>query len=173
MMLTKILCTLYIALQHRLFKANSLNPFHLNIFDFFYYITKLKFGREMRKKRTITIKDPRLRKVRNGLRSVLMLAEAAEEKKILNKKQKLYKVEGFWDESHINYKKLSREARKLNSQKGGLNHAFKASIVFCPVCQEIDKDMTYNPVSNKWFCTECYKFNQDFEIRQGRPELYP
>ncbi len=127
----------------------------------------------MKKKRTITIRDPRLRKVRNGLRNLLMLAEAAEEKRILNKKQKLYNVDGFWDEDHINYKKLNREARKLNSQLNSLSYAYNASIIFCPVCREIDKDMTYNPVSNKWFCIECYNFNQDFEIRQGRPELYP
>ena len=173
MMLTKILCTIYIALQHRLFKANSLNPFHLNIFDFFYYITKLKFAREMRKKRTITIKDPRLRKVRNELRCLIMLAEAAEEKKILNKKQELYNIEGFWDEFHVDYKNLNKQAQNLNSQINSLSYAYSSSIVFCPVCHEINKDMTYNPVSKKWFCTECYKFNQDFEIRQGRPELYP
>lgn len=127
----------------------------------------------MKKKRTITIKDPRLRKVRNELRCLIMLSEAAEEKKINNKVRNLYNVEGFWDENHIDHKKLNREARKLNSQLNNLRYAYNASIAFCPVCREINKDMTYNPVSKKWYCTECYRFNQDFETRQDRPELYP
>jgi len=127
----------------------------------------------LKKKRTIKIRDPRLRKIRDQLRILLFTTVDIEIHIILDKERKLQETEGFWDNNHPDYKRLHKEAQKLSSQQNDLHYALRASIVSCPVCQEIDKDMTYNPVSGKWFCIECYKFNQEFETRQGRPELYP
>jgi len=127
----------------------------------------------MRKKRTISIKNPCLREIRNQLRNLLFTAVDIKIHIILDKKGELKKTEGFWDSNHPDYKRLHKETQKLSSQQNDLHYALRASIAFCPVCREGDKDMTYNPVSKKWFCIECYKFNQEFETRQGRPELYP
>lgn len=127
----------------------------------------------MKKKRTIRIKDPRLRKVRYELRNLLQLAKSAKIYEILDKKRQLYDIDGFWDRNHLDYKKLHKKVQKLSSQENDLRYAFNASIAFCPVCWEMDKDMTYNPVSGKWFCTECYTSNQRFEVSRGHPELYP
>ena len=127
----------------------------------------------MKKKLTIKIKDPRLRKVRYELRRLLQLAKSARLSEILEKERRLQQTEGFWDRNHPDYKRLHKETQELSSKENDLSYAYNASIAFCPVCREGDKDMTYNPVSKKWFCIECYKFNQEFEIRQGRPELYP
>lgn len=127
----------------------------------------------MKKKRTIRIKDPRLRKVRYELRRLLQLAKSEKIKEILYKKRELKEIEGFWDRGHPNFKRLNKEVQELNSQENDLSYAYNASITFCPICQSADKDMTYNPVSREWFCVECYESNQRFEASRGHPELYP
>ncbi|MHA2009508.1 MAG: hypothetical protein ACXABO_19775 [Promethearchaeota archaeon] len=127
----------------------------------------------MKKKRTISIRDPRLRRVRYELRRLLQLAKSDEIHGILEKKRALYEIEGFWDNHHPAYKKLHEKVQFLNSQEDNLRYTYKASIAICPVCSEADKDMTYNPVLGEWFCTECYKSNQEFEASRGHPELYP
>lgn len=127
----------------------------------------------MKQKRAISIKNPKLRRIRDQFRVLLLEAEKAKTIEVLDKVGGLKKSEGFWDEKSSDYKGLHRAAQELYSQESDLRYAFNNSIVFCPVCGKIDKDMTYNPVSKKWFCVECYKFNQMFETEQGRPELYP
>lgn len=127
----------------------------------------------MKKKCTISIKDPRLKKVRYELRMLLQLAKSERIKDILDKEGELQEAKGFWDRGHSNFKILHKEVQKLSSQENDLSYAYSSSIAFCPVCQEMDKDMTFNPVSGKWFCTECYTSNQRFEASRGHLELYP
>ena len=127
----------------------------------------------MKKKRTISIKDPKLRRIRDHFRILLLEAEKAKTIEILSRTSELQKAEGFWNEKSSDYKMLNRKAQELYSQESDLRYAFNNSIIFCPVCRKIDKDMTYNPYCQRWFCVECYKFNQEFEVKHGRPELYP
>lgn len=125
------------------------------------------------KKRTIRIKDPRLIKARYEMRRFLQLVKSARIHEILNKKKVFYESEGFRDRTHPNFKSLHEEVQRLNSQENDLSYAYNSSIAWCAVCQSADKDMTYNPVSKKWFCTKCYTSNQRFEASRGHPELYP
>jgi hypothetical protein len=128
----------------------------------------------MKKKHTISIRDPRLRKVRYELRRLLQLVLYAEIDKILEKKREVRETEGFWDRNNPEiFKRLHKEMQRLASQEDDLRYAYEASIAICPVCSEADKDMTYNPVLGEWFCTECYKSNQEFEASRGHPEIYP
>lgn len=127
----------------------------------------------MKRKHTIRVKDSKLRRIRDQFRVLLLEVLKAKSIKISNRTIELQKSEGFWNEKSSDYKTLNRKAQELSSQKNDLDYAFHNSIVFCPVCRKINKDMTYNPVSRVWFCVECYKFNQMFETEQGRPELYP
>ncbi|MFX0037551.1 MAG: hypothetical protein ACFE9I_18165 [Candidatus Hermodarchaeota archaeon] len=127
----------------------------------------------MKKKSTISIKDPRLRKVRYELRRLLQLVESAKVHEILDIKEELLKTEGFWDRNHPNFERVHKEIQRLNSQENELSYAFNCSIAWCPVCQSADKDMTYNPVSKEWLCIDCYVSNQKFYASRGQPELYP
>jgi hypothetical protein len=127
----------------------------------------------MKKKRTISIKNPRLRRIRGELRSLLQLAESKQIHDLIDKIEKIQNSEVFWDENHPDFKRLHKEVQQLNSQENDLSYAFNSSIAWCPVCRSADKDMTYNPVSKQWLCTECYISNQRFQTSQGHPELYP
>jgi len=124
-------------------------------------------------KRTIKITSPRLRKIRNNLREVLHLAESSEMDDLLDQRANIQKSTNFWDECHPQYQEMRKEVQDLASRASELSSAFKASIVICPVCMRIDRDMTYNPILKKWYCVECYEDNRKFQIRQGQPELYP
>ena len=127
----------------------------------------------MKKRKSIRIKNPTLKKIRNELRNLLFSAKSAKIHEILDKKQELQQTEGFWDENHPNYKTLHKKTQELSIQENKLSSAFSKSIIFCPVCMKMDKDMTYNPYYEEWYCMECYEANRVFYIEEGRPDLYP
>jgi len=93
----------------------------------------------VKKKRTISIKNPRLKKIRNNLRFALIEA-------VQNEKSKLYQ-------------------RRFTSKSGGreqeLNNLVQNSICKCRRCVATDKDMTYNPIDGAWYCVDCY-----YEMKQ-------
>lgn len=117
-----------------------------------------------KKKRTVKIANPQLRRIRNELRNLLTEAKSEKMHEILDKKWELKHTEGFWDKTHPEYENLHKLSRELSCQENDLSYAYSASIIFCPACMRIDKDMTYNPVLEKWFCTECYEKNKSLEI---------
>lgn len=118
----------------------------------------------MKKKRTVKINHPKLRRIRNELRLLLTERKSARMNEILDKKWELKQTKGFWDKNHPEYENLHKLSRELSCQENDLSYAYSASIIKCPVCMRIDKDMTYNPVLEKWYCTECYKKNKKLEI---------
>ncbi|TFF97046.1 MAG: hypothetical protein EU541_08705 [Promethearchaeota archaeon] len=113
----------------------------------------------MKKKRTIRITHPQLVRIRNALREIIIYAQ-------LRQSQKIHREEVGLDINDPKYRKLSNEWSTLQ-------RALENSICICPVCRAHEKDMTYNPHLKSWFCEECYKFNQNFYIREGEPEIYP
>ena len=84
----------------------------------------------MKKKRTIRIKDPKLRRIRDQLRLLLLEVKKAKTIELLNRTGKLQKSEGFWDEKSSDYKKLNLKAQELYSQNNDLSYAFNNSIIF-------------------------------------------
>ncbi len=41
------------------------------------------------------------------------------------------------------------------------------SICKCSVCSASDRDMTYNPIRERWYCVNCYqKLQQDFKGKE-------
>jgi len=113
----------------------------------------------MKKKRTIRITHPQLVRIRNALREIIIYAQ-------LRRSQEIHKEEEDLDIDSLEYRRLSNEWNILQ-------RALKNSICICSVCRAHEKNMTYNPHLNVWFCEECYNANQDFYIREGKPEIYP
>ncbi|MFX1573903.1 MAG: hypothetical protein ACFFB0_14240 [Promethearchaeota archaeon] len=107
------------------------------------------------------------------LREVLNLAESSVINDLLDQQGIIQKSSNFWNKNHPEYHKMHKEVQKLASKQNELSYAFNASIIFCPVCMKIDKDMTYNPVLKKWYCMECYEASRKFQIEEGRPDLFP
>ena len=122
----------------------------------------------MNKKRTIIIKDPRLRKIRDNFRDLIISACSAEKSKIHDEKERLMKNKDFFENEK--YRKLSKE---LNDQYWAVERPLRASILYCHVCGKTNKGMTYNPVRKTWYCTECYEVLKKGFIEEGRLEEFP
>ena len=133
----------------------------------------------LKKKRTIVIKDPQLRKIRTNLRRLIKSACKAEQAKIHGKKEKLndyyYNESGYrkQDMSDGDNETCQRLSKVLDDQYWAIESSLRASILECPVCFKSDKDMTYNPVRKVWYCTECYEKLRKGNIKRGTPEEFP
>lgn len=124
----------------------------------------------MKKKRTIIIKDPRLRKIRNNLRSLILEAIKSIQHRLLDEIEVIENTNGYFNFDNAD---LIERNKELGTQKQLLDRQVNASIIFCPVCFKSDRDMTYNPVRETWFCTECYTKLQRGFTEEGNPEEFP
>ncbi|MHA2195171.1 MAG: hypothetical protein ACXABO_06200 [Promethearchaeota archaeon] len=128
----------------------------------------------MRKKKTIIIKNPKLRKVRNNLRNLFLGWGSKQLDDLFNTRDKIERNEkGIMKKfSELN----EDEKEKIDDTTLRISRLRKirdASICKCTVCGTSDKDMTYNPVKKEWFCVDCYKLNQDFYKDTDEAYLYP
>lgn len=97
----------------------------------------------MKKERAIIIRDPKLQKIRNELRTILNLWKS-DIKSSLRAKASKFSEEG-------NFSK-SREIRKKISD---INLQYQLSICACLHCGHSDKDMIFVPEMKQWLCIEC------------------
>jgi hypothetical protein len=116
----------------------------------------------MKKKRVITLKDPKLRKIRKNLRELLLKAFSRKLNEILDKKKEIMR------DPDLNYYEKQEKQIELQSIIQDLKLAKRSAPLSCSTCKRIDIDLVYNPVYNCWYCEECYEFNA-----QGEPENYP
>jgi hypothetical protein len=106
----------------------------------------------VKKKKTIVIKNPKLRKARNNLRYIISEA-------VISK----------WVELDQNGEKI----RSLADKRDKLDTAWKKSICVCPVCGSRTSDMTFNPYDKYWYCVKCYGENQGFFRERNEGFKYP
>ena len=133
----------------------------------------------LKKKRTIIISNSQLKKVRTNLRRLIHSACKVEQAKIHEEKERL--DSGYYDDRGFRRKDLSvndndlyqRLSKKLDEQYWTIERPLRASIIECPVCFKSDRDMTYNPVRNVWYCVECYEKLRKGNIERGTPEEFP
>ena len=92
---------------------------------------------------------------------------------LLNQRINIQNSSHFWNKEHPQYKEMRKEVKYLTSKANELGYAFDASIIFCPICSSLDKDMTYNPFTEKWYCVDCYEKNKKFHTEEGQPERFP
>ena len=113
----------------------------------------------VKKKKTISIKDPRLRNIRDSLRYAITEVESGLIRDFMARK---FKIPSGDERCAIWVDRIDM-----------LETAWKNSICVCSVCGSQTSDMTYNPVEEKWFCVRCYEENQAFYIKRGEGYLYP
>ena len=111
----------------------------------------------MRDKQAIIIKNPRLQKIRNGLRDILLEAVLAKSKSFRNQMQNLKKSP---DGTRRSIRDLSpdevKQYRDYQEQQSELRMLSQRSICMCVSCGKGDRDMVYNKAYDAWYCTECY-----------------
>ena len=109
----------------------------------------------MKKEKTIVVRDPKLRKIRDNLRTILILESGAREEEITAQKRKiLFDKDGNAQTLTV---KEERKAIKLSLEYRKYLFSMRDSICFCQLCHSTDKDMSYNPKFKQWFCVDCSK----------------
>lgn len=111
----------------------------------------------MRDKRAIVIKNPKLQKIRNNLRNLIIQTYHSQWKKIHDKwRSYLFNSDG----SRRDIDDLSSielvQFRDLQEQENQLSNSLDRSILICAACGKGERDMVYNKAYNTWYCTECY-----------------
>jgi len=110
----------------------------------------------LKRKRTVQLRNLRSLRVRYGLRSLLLEVVSSRLHFLSDQKNALQCLEGFWDLNDKDYSSLNYEYQTLTKEASDLNYSLKKSIIFCPVCGQIDRNMIYNIVFNQWLCYNCY-----------------
>lgn len=115
----------------------------------------------MKDKRIISVKDPKLRKIRNELREVLLQARRAEWREIYDEMKEIDSNEEGdsipMDELAPSQLRRFRELQQLENEN---RETGRKSICMCYNCGKADQDMYYNHSYRAWFCIECVKFLQ-------------
>ena len=125
----------------------------------------------MKKKRTIAIRDPKLQKIRNNLRKLLLKWKSIEWNQLCD----IYEKIQFDVNDNVRdlSEKEQQQVRDLRMKMKEINLIASHSICKCALCSASERDMTYNPVRKRWYCVDCYqKLQHDFK---GEEEsvLYP
>ena len=109
----------------------------------------------MKNGRTISIKDPRLQKIRNNIRLFILNEGSRRKSEIRDQKHDL-----IFDENE-NYIRASEETTKniqgLTDKWWDIERPLRASAVKCAGCGKHDRDIKYHRKSRSWFCVRCYK----------------
>ena len=123
----------------------------------------------MRDKRAIIIKSPRLQKIRNNLR-LLLLKAARTERERLYKEWRGFLV-GSEGKRH-SIKEFSQDKleqfRNLQEQEEILKSISDRSICKCIACGKADRDMVYNKAYDAWYCTDCYGLERSVAQRRTK-----
>ena len=112
----------------------------------------------MDKKRKITVKHPRLRKIRFELRSLLRLVW-------LDRLDEL-------DEEHRKADSVE-EMQQISWKIQDLDRAADKHPIGCKLCGDRDVDLIYNPNTSRWYCERCHEFQQKEFRKMGNYDLYP
>ncbi|MFX1498427.1 MAG: hypothetical protein ACFFBH_12950 [Promethearchaeota archaeon] len=125
----------------------------------------------MKDRRAIIIKSPRLLKIRNNLRRLLLAAVSAKWNKLFDDMDRLrYTPKGTRRTVDDFTSDELQEFRAYQEQQNDLRKLSDESICKCIACGKGDRDMVYNKAYNAWYCTECYGMERAYakKLRQKR-----
>jgi hypothetical protein len=111
----------------------------------------------MKNGRTISLREPKLQKIRNNLRLIILKEASKRKKELSNQKHRLT------HDKDGNYFKISDETsnllRSLTDKWWEIERPLRASIIKCATCSKHNRDMTYHRKSQSWYCVDCFKKN--------------
>ena len=120
----------------------------------------------MDKKRTIRLKDPKLRKIRTELRTLLIRESGRRIGDIIKEQSNLRVTRPTNDETRD---KLAQ----LEDQKNQLRKLENSSICSCATCSDMKEDHVFNPNTREWYCEKCYGRLKEGYTKREQPDLFP
>jgi hypothetical protein len=119
----------------------------------------------MEKKRTLIVKHPRLKFIRDTLRQVIVSATYKEICRLLD------------EQMGYDVSKDEDKLIPLVRERQALQRALDASTCICPACGSKTSDMIFNTVDKSWYCISCYEERHEFyethEHPEGRDNPFP
>ncbi|MFX1498426.1 MAG: hypothetical protein ACFFBH_12945 [Promethearchaeota archaeon] len=111
----------------------------------------------MKDKRAIIIKNPKLQKIRDNLRDILIQEFHVQWKRLFNERTNISR---YNDEKPKSVRDMISDEKKrfraLQEQETELSFSFDKSILVCVSCGKGHRNMVYNKAYDAWYCTECY-----------------
>jgi len=128
----------------------------------------------MKKKRTIVIKTPKLVLIRNNFRK-LWIKWSQDIR--LNIRKKIQDVDLHPDGKPKALDEMTPQEQELYEQLevklSQIRYKLEASICLCTICGRSNRNMTFNPVDQEWYCTQCYEQNKEFFKNTDKADWYP
>jgi len=126
-------------------------------------------------KRIISVKNPKLRKIRDSLRELLFQASSAEWNRIYNE---MKEIDANEEGDSIPMDELApsqlKRFRELQDLKNKNREVARRSICMCYNCGKPNQDMYYNRPYRTWFCVGCVDFLKTahikMEVKKARGE---
>jgi len=117
-------------------------------------------------KRIISIKDSKLRRIRNEMREVLNCFLEAEWKNAFNNQKRfLYNIDGKRRTIDDMSSEELQHFRMLQQKQNEIRKIGDHSICTCYTCGKPDQDMYYNHPYRAWFCVECANLAKSHHTR--------
>ena len=110
----------------------------------------------MKKEKTIIIKDPKLRNIRNELRTLLRLWVSEVESSLIKQKMSYNDRQEYTD---------------LQKSLSELHLLYVKSICICLFCGKNDKDMIFIPKMDQWLCLDCNLKRIHFENLRSKLQI--
>ena len=128
----------------------------------------------MKKKRTISIKNPQLRKIRNNFRNLWKEWAHQLTIQLHSREEEVYYNESGKFKSEITGEEIER-VRNISGKLSEIRNLVDKSICKCRRCVRTDQDMTYNPRDGAWYCVECYEEMRRWTAKKktGTSILFP
>ncbi|MHA1317943.1 MAG: hypothetical protein ACTSO4_17330 [Promethearchaeota archaeon] len=128
----------------------------------------------MKKKRTIAIENPKLRKIRDNFRDLWIKWSQDVRSNIRKSIHKINRnADGMPKALDEMTPKEQETFRKLRKKINEIRNVTRESICMCTLCGKGDRDMTFNPVDQEWYCTQCYEQNKEFFKDTDKADWYP
>jgi len=125
----------------------------------------------MKKKRFIRLKDPRLIRARAELRTLLSLVWDKQVSELYDQ------IKAIDHDSSLDLRSKIRKQDQVREKITALKSIYHQSSIGCRTCGNRDRDLTYVPALDTWYCEPCYEFNQDYYKRHPEEadwrKLYP
>ena len=109
----------------------------------------------MKNGRTISVKDPRLRKIRNNIRLIILNEASRRRSEIRDQKHDLtHGEDGKLVRTTLETDEILQD---LTDKWWDIERPLRASVVKCAGCNNNNRDVMYHRKSRSWFCVRCYK----------------
>ncbi|MGV9206328.1 MAG: hypothetical protein ACOC44_20165 [Promethearchaeia archaeon] len=112
----------------------------------------------MKDRRKVIIQNKFLKRIRNNLRAFIKEWYSKVRKELFDKRSNIMKDYRINKEDRSK-NRILKNLKDLKRKIDRLDKSLTKSIIECPRCHKIDKDMAYFADWDEWYCIDCFEKN--------------